>query len=173
LVDWRNVRSENDKEQIVQEETLETTKQRIRSMPCAIVGSIYFLILLLMLVKARKPNDVYKAPFVTGCQLMYTSDVGIILSSSGYVNENNRERLRLLGNGDWDYDSMCAQICVPHVAARPVLGFVNNRLPFSVESGTCEENGYSDFIIEKTFNAATYSLDVDVYLQYDDDDGGE
>jgi hypothetical protein len=150
----------------------------IRPLPCKLVGLTYLVMLFfLMLGGIHKPAERYKYPFLTGCELMYTTDVSAIVSSytgRGNGDSNNDDddddagQQRHLGDGEDDdsvFDNACAQLCVPHIVYRPVLIMwgLQNIFPFSVHHGMCQDNGYGEPVADKTFSYMTYSLDVELY----------
>jgi hypothetical protein len=150
-----------------------TTRAQIRPLPCKLLGLIYLVMLLFLMLGGvvHKPAERYKYPFLTGCEILYTTDVSAIVSSytggKDGDDDDDEGQQRHLGEDDNDsvFDNACAQLCVPHIAYRPVLmwwGF-QKILPFTVDHGMCQDNGYGEPVADKTFSYMTYSLDVELY----------
>mmetsp|Transcript_956 Transcript_956/g.1881 ORF Transcript_956/g.1881 Transcript_956/m.1881 type:complete len:669 (-) Transcript_956:38-2044(-) len=140
---------------------------------CKKVMAVYAFLVLILLCGARKPNKLYEYPYRTGCNMVYTTEVNNIINSYSDVSMNGGEERKLNANDDNynddggqnnNYD-MCAQICIPQLVYYPVLYGINQYLDFSLQTGLCEDNGYEDFFLLKTFNYASITLDAEIYYQ--------
>ena len=121
---------------------------------------VYVFLFLLILLRIRKPNELYLQPFYSGCDLKYTDAAAELADASFDVR-------RLDENADL---KICAQFCVPHLVSRWTAMGAKKVFDFPIYDGTCEANGYEDHVADKTFKVLTYSLDVEVYQ---DGDGSE
>jgi hypothetical protein len=101
----------------------------------------------------------YQYPYLTGCGMMYSTDVGSLVQNFGG---------RRLGDG-FDYDNVgCAQFCVPHLIEKPFYFGLKKYAAYSeneyaVDYGLCEDIGYDEHIADTTFEYLRYPLDVEVY----------
>ncbi|CAJ1966600.1 unnamed protein product [Cylindrotheca closterium] len=122
-----------------------------------LMGFFAFCMILFCLLafRAIRPNRLYTSPFLTGCDLAYVELPSDIVGSY-YDNR----RLDAAGDGA---DTLCAEFCVPHLAARPVVWGASTYSGYAVSSGQCADKGYDTHIADKTFSKATYSVDVEVY----------
>ena len=150
--------------------------------------ALFAVMLLLLLFRIRRPNRMYERPFMTSCDLVYTTNVNDIVN--GYLGDqfgddeggNDRFRSRWLeenqANDDGeaaDEEYMCAQVCLPHLVSRPARWGANIYSgDLGVKKGQCEDVGYSEHIADKTFSYKKYSADVELYFQdgyyYNQDD---
>lgn len=131
-----------------------------------VVGAVFFLVYILILSGLPNPNPLYKYPYLTGCKMMYTTDVGSIANNFGGRRLEN-------DGGDFDFDNLCAQFCVPHLIERPFYfglkkyaDYAANQggdVDYSVDYGLCEDGGYSEHIADQTFEYMGYQLDLEVY----------
>jgi len=121
------------------------------SKKTAIVGALFLLMFILILSGVPNPNSLYQYPFLTGCTMMYSTDVGTFINNAGY-----------------DFDNLCAQFCVPHLIEKPFYFGLKKYADYSgteyaVNYGICEDIGYSEHIADQTFSYMAYPLDVEVY----------
>lgn len=123
-----------------------------------LVAAFYGVMFLILLLRLRRPNKLYLQPFYTGCQLQYSD--GIDFLGASYNSDEGERRFV----EDRDNQNLCAQFCVPHLASSGVI-FGAQRFNLPITPGTCEANGYDEHLADKTFNYATYSLDVEIYTQ--------
>ena len=129
------------------------------------IGGLYLLIFVLVLAGVPNPNELYQYPYLTGCKMMYSTDLGSLAQ--------NFARRRLGDNFDYDNQG-CAQFCVPHLVERPFYYGLKKYADYSgteyaVEYGICEDIGYDDHIADQTFEYLHYPLDVEVYNVAQDD----
>ncbi len=142
---------------------------------------VVLLLVPLFLTLVAKPNDAYLEPFRTGCKSFYTSDIedlseNAFLSSDDDDVERRRRRslveeasqetsrafVRWLA-GDNDNDSFdCAEFCVPHLLVPFVKGVLKKK-DIPINLGRCKNHGYTTHVLDKTFTALSYSLDVELY----------
>jgi len=166
-----------------------------RVVCCGLLALFVLLLVPLFVTLVAKPNELYAEPFYTGCKSFYTVDIddlagSFFLSSSDDDNYNNNNQgdgrrslavaaaeetsqsfLRYLAGGD-DKDSRgyeCAEFCVPHLFV-PLIQTVLRKKKIPISRGRCVDNGYSTHVIDKTFSAFSYSLDVELYGASDNDD---
>ena len=79
----------------------------------------------------------------------------------------------LAGGEDHEENSSygCAEFCVPHLLV-PFVKHILRKKEIPISKGQCSDEGYSTHVLDKTFTALTYSLDVELYaesIQSDDD----
>lgn len=149
-----------------------------RKRPLQTLVAVVVLLVFLLLFQIRQPNRIYEQPFLTGCDLVYTTHVSEIANSyagqylgnsntnvtnGNYNNGARRRRLDDQTNNADDEDYMCAQFCVPHLVSRPLLWSANVYTGFDVQRGWCEEAGYGQHVADKTFSYKSYSVDVELY----------
>ncbi|VEU36812.1 unnamed protein product [Pseudo-nitzschia multistriata] len=168
-----------------------------RTVVCSLLALFVLILVPLFVTLVAKPNALYAEPFYTGCKSFYTSDIDELaasfsLSGSDDDNNQNEEGGRrslviataketsqffvrwLAGEGDENKDGDgygCAEFCVPHLVV-PIFQTVLRKKKIPIAKGRCLDNGYSNHIIDKTFSALSYSLDVELYGAsggYDDD----
>ena len=128
-----------------------------------ILSSLLFMTLILRL---RKPDRLYENPYFTGCNQMFTDKAAEIVSM--FSGDNGQERLRKL-NDSMDGQAICAQMCVPHIASSGAEWGIERYLGVTLMHGTCEDIGYSDFYVAKTLSYFSYSLDVELFYLFNDD----
>ena len=133
-------------------------KFKLNKKPLYFVAAFYGVIFLILLLRLPRPNKLYLQPYYTGCCLQYSDGIDYL-----EANFNSGEGERRFAE-DGDYQNLCAQFCVPHLASRLVV-FGTQRFNLPITSGTCEANGYDEHLTDKTFNFATYSLDVEIYTK--------
>ena len=175
----------------------------IRRVACVgLLAFFVLLVIPLFVTIVAIPDKLYVESFYTGCQSFYTTDIDDLAASSFLSSESsndqeaeegggNRQRQRrhlltdtsqsflrwLAGNddaGEEDYE--CAEFCIPHIVV-PAFRYVLRRKNVPIYSGRCiDQDGgiYSTHILDKTFSAFSYSLDVELYgsTSSDDDDNG-
>jgi Pectinacetylesterase len=150
-----------------------------RTYPFRGLVAVLAILFVCLVVRIRRPDRKYEQPFLTGCELVYTSHVDAIVNSyaggqvanynNGDNNGNNRNLEEQENDGEGeeqDEQHMCAQFCVPHLVSRPLIWGANLYTGFDVRRGWCEDFGYSQHIADKTFSYKSYSVDVELY--YDD-----
>lgn len=134
------------------------------------------------------PNELYVEPFRTGCKSFYTVDIDDLAASSFLSsndddgeNENPNDRRSLLASGtateeasllflrflnddpgDDENGYGCAEFCVPHLLV-PFVRSVLRKKKVPIDKGRCSDHGYSTHVLDKTFSAFSYSLDVELY----------
>jgi len=122
-------------------------------------AAIFAIMFILILAGVPNPNELYQYPYLTGCGMMYSTDVGSLVQNFGG---------RRLGDG-FDYDNVgCAQFCVPHLIEKPFYFGLKKYAAYSeneyaVDYGLCEDIGYDEHIADTTFEYLRYPLDVEVY----------
>jgi hypothetical protein len=114
---------------------------------------IYFLLYLLLLFRVPSPDKDNIYAYRTGCNLVYSDQIEDFVNA--YVNVGGRD----LEERD-DIGGMCAQMCIPHLVYRPVLWGV--RFIY-FEKGTCEDNGYSTHIADKTLQKYSVLFEVQLF----------
>lgn len=117
------------------------------------------LLFVPVVTRLRKPSALYVEPFYTGCDLKYSDQVGEIASQ--YLDDEGR-RLRE-ENDDGNVLDLCAQFCVPNLLSKAATYGAQKVMNLSVVDGTCEERGYEDHFVDKTFKYSSYSLDVEIF----------
>jgi membrane associated rhomboid family serine protease len=144
-----------------------------RQLPFKALYSVFALALVLLIFRIRRPNKLYSSPFLTGCELANVELSADIVGSFG--GDGQRLLKEDEGNDD-DYAdgySYCGEFCVPHLAARPLVWGASTYSGYTVSTGQCQDKGYDTHIADKTFTKATYSVDVEVYTIYENDDDAE
>mmetsp|Transcript_884 Transcript_884/g.1944 ORF Transcript_884/g.1944 Transcript_884/m.1944 type:complete len:839 (-) Transcript_884:69-2585(-) len=146
----------------------ENQKTNLNHRRCTSLAAAYSILFLLLVVRVRRPDRTYLYPYRTGCNLVYTTDVNDIIGA--YENADGGRRLGD-DEGQNDNYNMCAQVCIPEIAYLPVMYGINSAantyVDLSLERGICEENGYQDLYVIKTFNYASITLDAEVYYKSD------
>jgi hypothetical protein len=149
------------------------------------------LIIPLFVTIVAIPDKMYVESFYTGCKSFYTTDINDLSASSFLSNDNNNESnnngddkrrqrkrsllteptrtfLRWLAGEDEDDDRgdyECAEFCIPHIAV-PIFRHVLRKKNIPIYRGQCimQDGGiYSTHVLDKTFSAFSYSLDVELY----------
>lgn len=81
-------------------------------------GVLFFVMYLLVLLGVPSPEIRNIHPYLTGCNLVYSDQIGDFVEQ--YAG-NYRGRM-LEGNDDlFGGQNMCAQLCVPHLVHRPLV----------------------------------------------------
>ncbi len=140
---------------------------KIRRNPVVIILAIYVAAFIMLLCKVRHPNQLYTQPFFTGCDLRYTDQVGTLGSyykTEASSRSGNRGR-RLDESMD---QVICAQFCIPHLASRLVTLGADRLFQLTLFPGMCQDAGYDSHVADKTFRYMSYSLDVEVFVSYDE-----
>lgn len=126
-------------------------------------GGVYLLWYLLILFRVPSPYQSNVYPYLTGCNLVYSDQIGDFIKQ--YANGYGGGR-KLEGTDDYfNGQNMCAQLCVPHLVHRPLVWGVRKLGLLAVEEGTCEENGYDEHVADKTMREYTVTLEVQVFTQ--------
>ncbi|KAG7349753.1 pectin acetylesterase [Nitzschia inconspicua] len=150
-----------------------------RTIFCAGLALFVLLIVPFFINVVASPNKVYSQPFYTGCKLFYTTDIDGLSSSSFVSNDDENEEekggagrrimavssdfVRWLQGDDQDRGNyQCASFCIPHMVT-PVFKQVVHAKGIPIQKGTCRDQGYSTKLLDKTFSAFAYSLDVELY----------
>lgn len=129
------------------------------SKVATVFGAIFGLLFILILAGVPSPNGLYQYPYLTGCSMMYSTDIGSIVQNFAG---------RRLADG-FDYENAgCAQFCVPHLVEKPFYFGLKKYADYSgneyaVEYGLCEDIGYDAHVADATFKYLNYPLDVEVY----------
>jgi hypothetical protein len=163
-----------------------------RAIGLGFLAVFVLLLVPLFVTYVANPPEAYLEPFRTGCKSFYTVDIDDLSASSFLSNDDMdgaRKRslveetsseyaesfLRWLAGGEDENDGSygCAEFCVPHLLV-PFVKAVLKKKEVPIYLGRCSENGYSTHVLDKTFTAVSYSLDVELYSAYNgDDDNGE
>jgi hypothetical protein len=114
---------------------------------------IYFLLYLLLLFRVPSPDNENIYAYRTGCNLVYSDQIEDFVNA--YVNVGGRD----LEEGD-DISGVCAQMCIPHLVYRPALWGARS---IHLEKGSCEDNGYSTHVADKTFQKYSVVLEVQLF----------
>jgi hypothetical protein len=114
---------------------------------------IYFSLYLLLLFRVRSPDKENIYAYRTGCNLVYSDQIEDFVNA--YVNVGGTD----LEERD-DISGMCAQMCIPHLVYRPAL--LGARF-IHLEKGTCDDNGYSTHVADKTFQKYSVLLEVQLF----------
>jgi len=90
---------------------------------------------------------------------------------AAFFERQSNSFLRWLGENEHDdLDFQCAAFCIPHLIT-PMFKHATKRKGVPIHKGTCQDQGYSSKILDKTFSAFSYSLDVELYGSTYDDGG--
>ena len=125
----------------------------------------YSLLFGLLVARIRRPDRLYENPYYTGCNLMYTDKAADIISM--FTGDNDRRFL----NENQNDTPICAEFCIPHIVSYGTEWGVERYLGTSLQHGLCEDVGFSDFFVAKTFSYWSFSLDVELFYtsnNYDD-----
>ena len=128
---------------------------------------IYFVMFVLILCNVPKPDTYYQYAYLTGCSMMYTYDLQSIMDDFGFGGRRRMTTMRQLGGDGFNYDELCAQVCVPHLIDKPFYYGVGRFTDYTVSQGRCLDNGYSVHAVDKTITYLGYSLDVEGYFADD------
>jgi len=137
------------------------------------MGALYLLQYILLLLRVPSPDKSNVYPYLTGCGLVYSNQIGDFVNAYAGNANNNGRSLGEEGNGGEDYfdgSNMCAQMCIPHLVYGPALWGVQKFASVPLVQGTCEENGYQEHIADKTFNEFTVTFEVQLFTASNDDD---
>ena len=164
-VDYVEFAMQNDG---IQTKVGDSKQARLNKNRAFILAGICCIMFLVLLFRIRRPNRLYMQPFYTGCSLMYTKGEDIASIVSNYGDER-----RLEGDG-FDYENMCAEVCIPNVGANVAQYGAGEYFGVPVVRGTCEEIGYDEHMADKTFEYFSYALDVEVFMtSSEEEENGE
>ncbi|KAL7516842.1 hypothetical protein ACHAWX_001820 [Stephanocyclus meneghinianus] len=123
-------------------------------------GVTYLILYILLLFRVPSPDKKNMYPYLTGCSLVYSDQIGDFIGNyaSNYGGRSLEDNQNL-----HDGQSLCAQLCVPHLVYRPLVWGVRKLGLFALEEGTCEENGYDEHIADKTVREYNVTLEVQVF----------
>ncbi|KAL7552916.1 hypothetical protein ACHAWF_018100 [Thalassiosira exigua] len=120
--------------------------------------AVYFFMYIMLLFRVPRPDKHNLYPFLTGCNFVYSDQIGDFVSA--YTNGGGRA-LEGDGGDDWfDGENMCAQICLPHLIYRSTLWGAHRFTSIPLEKGTCEEQGYDEHIAGHTMREFTVTFEV-------------
>ena len=164
----------------------------LRRVVCvSLLSFLVMLIIPLFVTIVAIPDKMYVESFYTGCKSFYTTDINDLSASSFLSNDSNNESnnngddkrrqrkrsllteptrtfLRWLAGEDEDDDRgdyECAEFCIPHIAV-PIFRHVLRKKNIPIYRGQCimQDGGiYSTHVLDKTFSAFSYSLDVELH----------
>jgi hypothetical protein len=155
-------------ESMASEEPTKSPAWRIRWKFAQGIGVLYSVLYLLLIFHVPSPDKLNLYPYLTGCNLVYSDQIGDLISA--YTSANNGRALEGSDGEDWfDGQSMCAQMCLPHLVYRPALWGVEKFASVPLERGTCEDNGYVTHVADKTFSEFTVVFEVQLFTASDDD----
>lgn len=132
--------------------------------------AVMSIMFLLILVGIPSPNGMYVYPYLTGCSMMYSTDVSSLVEKFGGRRRRRRRRRNLAEDG-FDFGNVgCAQFCIPHLVDKTFyLGLKayakhsGNEEEYSIDYGLCQDVGYGDHLLDTTMKYWSFSLDVQVY----------
>jgi len=133
-------------------------------------GVVYVIMYLLILFRVPSPDKQNMYPYLTGCGLVYSDQVGDFVDA--YANDANGGRALQDDNGeDWfDGQNMCAQMCIPHLVYWPALWGAQKFASVPLIGGTCEDNGYDAHIADKTFHEYSVVFEVQLFTASNSDE---
>jgi len=158
-----------------------------RVVGCSLLALSALLFVPLFVTTVASPKETYLEAFRTGCKSFYTVDIDDLAASSFLSGDDDgvegdarslvaevsgktsESFFRWLAGEDDGESYECAEFCVPHLLipfAKRVLK--KNKVP--INRGRCSDQGYSTHVLDKTFTALTYSLDVELYAASTNDD---
>jgi len=158
-----------------------------RAIGCSLLALSALLFVPLFVTTVASPKETYLEAFRTGCKSFYTVDIDDLAASSFLSGDDDgvegdarslvaevsgktsESFFRWLAGEDDGESYECAEFCVPHLLipfAKRVLK--KNKVP--INRGRCSDQGYSTHVLDKTFTALTYSLDVELYAASTNDD---
>ena len=141
------------------------------------VATPALMLFLLLVFRIPKPDVHNVYPYLTGCGLVYSDQVGDFVNAYAGGAGGGGRLLEEGNEGDmFNGDNVCAQLCLPHLIYRPAVWgaqqFASSVL--NIERGTCEENEYNSHIADKTIEAYSVVFEVQLYTSsYDGDNGDE
>ena len=120
--------------------TSDQKKHYTPRMKIWILLSLTYTILLstILLNKTSKPNENYTMPYLTGCDMMYSTAI---------------------------LEDTCCQICIPKSVSSIITSYslIEKFAGYEFAMGMCDEVGYEEHAVDKTFKYFSYALDVEVY----------
>jgi membrane associated rhomboid family serine protease len=134
-----------------------------------LVGGVLAVLFVCVIFRVNAPDRLYLQPYYTGCDLMYAEGEDVSSVAQNYMNNDNDDG-RLLRQLDDGYDSICAQFCIPHIAAEGAVYGSDRVVGLPVTRGKCEDLGYDEHMADKTFEYFSYSLDVEIFTTAQTDD---
>ena len=130
------------------------------------VGVLYIIMFLILMFNRSRNIEIYKYPYLTGCDMIYSDGVNEFVDE--YFDGSGGGDRRALEEND---EALCAQFCVPHLVSIPFSIGAHKYFPSSsLNRGLCHRNGFEEHVADTTFTRFTYSLDVSLYTQADQDD---
>ena len=117
------------------------SKLGMKAWIISILTHSMLLLIIALGVSITCPNENYTTPFLTGCDAMCSTDI---------VD---------------DEDSTCCQMCTPKKISKTVTCYdlIFKFINYDFDSGMCEDIGYEEHAVDKTFKYFSYVLDVEVY----------
>mmetsp|Transcript_7288 Transcript_7288/g.16009 ORF Transcript_7288/g.16009 Transcript_7288/m.16009 type:complete len:127 (-) Transcript_7288:193-573(-) len=123
---------------------------------------------IILLFRLPTPDKHNIHPYLTGCSLVYSDQIGNFVSAYA---DNGRALAEGNDGEDWlDDQNLCAQMCIPHLVSRPAIWGVKKFSSLKLDEGTCEENGYNEHIADKTFHEYTVVFEVQLFTSSNNDD---
>ena len=150
-----------------------------RAIAVGFLATFVLFLVPLFLSLVATPEETYLEAYRTGCKSFYTVDMDDLSESflSGDDDAGKRALTeqsigfsRWLAGGAEDQNYGCAEFCVPHLVV-PIARVVLRKKEIPIHRGRCSDNGYATHVLDKTFAAFSYSLDVELYASSNDDDG--
>lgn len=130
------------------------------------VGVLYVIMFLILMLNRSRNIEIYQYPYLTGCDMIYSDEANQFVEE--YFENNGGGDRRALEEND---EGLCAQFCVPHLVSIPFSIGANKYFPSSsLNRGLCHRNGFEEHIADTTFTRFTYSLDVSLYTQADQEE---
>jgi len=138
---------------------------------------VMWIAFILILVGVPSSNDMYVYPYLTGCNMMYSTDVSSLAEKFGGGRRRHVRNLAENGGGNgFDFGNIgCAQFCVPHLVDK--LFYVGLKAyakrsgndDYTVDYGMCQDVGYGDHLLDTTMKYWGFSLNVQVYDESQND----
>jgi len=126
------------------------------------MGLLYVLLYTVILFRVPAPATSGLHPSLAGCRLVYADQIDDI--ARAYSGSNGGGERFLEDGEDWfDGQSLCAQLCLPHIVYRPALWGVNQFSNIPLHPGTCDEAGYQEYIASKTLKEFTMTFEVELF----------
>jgi hypothetical protein len=138
--------------------SMQSQFDRFSKVALGVISVIYVILFIVIASNVPTPDSHYQYPYLTGCSMMYTSDLDAVLQDFG----GGRRKLG-------DYDGFCAQFCVPHLIDKPFYLGVGRFTGYDMTQGMCEEIGYDEHVADKTITYFGYSLDIEAFSVSSDD----
>jgi hypothetical protein len=131
------------------------------------IGAIYLMKFILLLCRVTSPEEQNLHPYFTGCNLVYSDQIGDFVTA--YVADNGDGRAL---EGD-DGSVYCAELCIPHLLYRPVVWGAPKFSSISLARGTCRDNGYEQHVADHTLHEYTVTFEVLLYTSSNGDNEAE